>query len=130
MKQKMYNNIILLGFLQLIILVCLVVIVLKRYTNRERNIVVTIACFLFFGIAYYNRDYISLIFMGAVAISILLTASTHEYLFNHYPKKFRRSIYIYEKTDFMFLPFWWYLFYILMTYSNITLYRLLLFVIK
>jgi len=100
------------------------IILMKRFTNRDRITATSIACVLFFCIAYLKRDYIAIIFMVGVALSILATASIHEYLFNNHPTKYSRSVLIYEKADFMFLPIWWYLFYIILTYSYIMFYRL------
>lgn len=122
--DKFCHNIQLFVFLQVVLFICLMIILMRRCTNQHRIMATSIACVLFFGIAYLKRDYIAIIFMVGVALSILGTASVHEYLFNNYPTKFARSIYIYEKADFMFLPIWWYLFYIILTYSYIVFYRL------
>lgn len=122
--DKFCHNIQLFVFLQVVLFICLVIILMKRFTNRDRIMAVSIACVLFFGIAFSKKDYVAIFFMVAVAISILATASTHEYLFNNYPTRYSRSILIYEKADFMFLPIWWYLFYIILTYSYIVFYRL------
>ena len=81
-----------------------------------------LTCILFYGMMLYQNDYVAIFVILFISFAILIISSTHEYFYKK--NIFRRPILINEKTTFMFLPIWWFLFYSASSYSFITFYRL------
>ena len=122
MGKQVYNTFLLFLFLQFILLLCIGVIFLKKFTKNNRIQMLLLTCILFYGIMLYQNDYVSIFVILFITFAILIISSTHEYFYKK--NIFRRPILINEKTNFMFLPIWWLLFYSASSYSFITFYRL------
>ena len=121
-KKIVYNTLILFLFLQFVLLLCIGVFFLKKFTKTNRIQIILFTCILFYGIMIYKNDYVSIFLILFISLMILIIASIHEFFYKN--DIFRRPILIKEKSDFMFLPIWWFLFYSASSYSFITFYRL------
>ena len=60
MGKQVYNTFFLFLFLQFVLLLCIGVIFLKKFTKNNRIQMLLLTCILFYGIMLYQNDYVSI----------------------------------------------------------------------